>query len=65
MASVREVFLANYAATLFMFQYLFHKLLEYILAKAITASALSVLVKRKWDHRDITSNVIAYKHLHR
>jgi len=26
---------------------------------------ISVLVKRKWDHRDITSNVIAYKHLHR
>jgi hypothetical protein len=24
-----------------------------------------VLVKRKWDHRDITSNVIDYKHLHR
>jgi len=40
--SVREVFLANYAATLLMFQYLFHKLLEYMLAKAITASALSL-----------------------
>ena len=24
-----------------------------------------VLVKARWDHRDITSNVIAYKHLHR
>ncbi len=22
-----------------------------------------VLVKGEWDHRDITSNVIAYKHL--
>ena len=24
-----------------------------------------VLVKRKWDHCDITSNIISYKHLHR
>lgn len=35
------------------------------LMPAGSAEEHCVLVKHKWDHRDITSNVIVYKHLHR
>ncbi len=36
-----------------------------VFAYAAVCFGSCVLVKRKWDHRDITSNGIANKHLHR
>ncbi len=36
-----------------------------LLVSMLNGMAHLVLVKGEWDHRDITSNIIAYKHLHR
>ncbi len=45
----------------------FFGLLEFWATRLVVKAkkGLSVLVKHKWEHRDITSNIIAYKHLHR